>query len=105
MGRVPKKGLGVESDLGLGDTEAEPTPWFEGAEMGEEALFGFGLNEEALTFSRLLLAAVAAAVLEEAVAEPDTGVVGAFVETDPVADAVGIAPGGERDLPLNGGMD
>jgi hypothetical protein len=26
------------SDLGLGDTEAEPRPWFDGAEMGEEAL-------------------------------------------------------------------
>ena len=27
----------TESDLGLGDTEAEPSAWFDGAEMGEEA--------------------------------------------------------------------
>lgn len=37
----------TESDLGLGDTEAEPTPWFEGAEMGEEALCG-GESEQGL---------------------------------------------------------
>ena len=70
--------------------------------------FGFGLNEEALTFSRLLLAAVAAAVLDAAAVaggldpDPDTGIGLAVV--DPVADAAGVVLVGERDLPLNGGI-
>jgi uncharacterized protein with LGFP repeats len=54
-GRVPKKGLGVEglnSDLGLGETDAEA----DGVGFGEAEGFATGLNEEALTFN--LFAAV-----------------------------------------------
>lgn len=56
----------------------------------------------------LLAAAAAAAVVVEAavagVLEPDAGAAAEFAVVDPVIGATGVAPGGERVLPLNGGI-
>jgi hypothetical protein len=57
-----------------------------------------------LTFSLLLLAAVAAAAFADEV-EPDASVAGVFAVADPLAVVVDVPPDGWRALPLNGGID
>lgn len=63
IGLVPKNGLGVAaivSDLGLGETDAEATVEAAGDVVTGLKAFalGFGLNEDAFTFRRLLAAVV-----------------------------------------------
>jgi len=93
----PKKGLGgvgpLSAGLGLGDTVAEAAFGF--GETGLKAFaFGFGLNDEALTFRRAT-----------AVGEVGASVRGVAEEDPELLPLVGVALAEARGLlPLNAGM-
>lgn len=98
IGRLPKKGLGAVGTLsaarGLGDTAAEAALGL--GETGLKAFaFGFGLNDDALTFKR------AADVGEVG----GTSVRGVTAEDPELLPLVGVALADARGLfPLKAGM-
>lgn len=107
IGRVPKKGLGVVSGLGLGDAVADAGA--AGAVFGDippgvkAFAFALGLNDEALTFKRFAaLAGDMLPVLFPCVGPEPEGVA---AEVDEAAPLAGEGPDDCRVLlPLKGGM-